>query len=335
MQMFFSGSWDGPNFLGLDPLDAASRWFSSAERALAEVHGVTDPKFFGRHKGCQIQLVPLRAAWGQELYQRPNLLTQKWLSLRRLSLQFLKATKPEAQAQLVRIASPLSTLFAEAGQEQLRGLTLANLFTQLADSATRGPLVDAVQAEVVSRVKQEAAEGRQKWKSWAKPSVAGGGRVAHRFSKGPAPPPLPVFEEADDQDLPQNRLSILVGQAALEQTLKEGIPIWTSAEREGEQHPLDWTVEDSLEPISAEQVLEAAVSFSPTTALGWDAFSPRLLLQLPRPLVEAFCGHPHCLGKESEGGSDAASADRFSRQAFGRSPTDRAASPLCEGLEQN
>ena len=45
---------------------------------------------------------------------------------------------------------------------------------------------------------------------------------------------------------------------------------------------------EATPPISAQDVLDATRTFPPSTGLGWDAFHPRLLLQLPLCLIEAF-----------------------------------------------
>eukprot|EP00959_Pyramimonas_sp_CCMP1952_P343760 7200505-Pyramimonas_sp.AAC.1 len=76
----------------------------------------------------------------------------------------------------------------------------------------------------------------------------------------------------------------LVRQQALDQTSKQRLPIWSSPRRQEEADPLSWTVNGDLAPITVDDALGAAASFSPSTASGWDSFSPRLLLQLLRPL---------------------------------------------------
>eukprot|EP00959_Pyramimonas_sp_CCMP1952_P422627 8853377-Pyramimonas_sp.AAC.1 len=67
------------------------QWFDAAESALGRMHGQDDKQYFGRAKGCQAQLAPLEASRGQELHRRSLPGTQRWLSLRRLTRQYMKA----------------------------------------------------------------------------------------------------------------------------------------------------------------------------------------------------------------------------------------------------
>lgn len=72
-----------------------------------------------------------------------------------------------------------------------------------------------------------------------------------------------------------------MGQAALEAELRTWLPLWVKASRQAETHPLNWDVELGLPSIAVADLRHAAETFPAGTALGWDSFHPRLLLQLP------------------------------------------------------
>ncbi|CAK0790834.1 unnamed protein product [Prorocentrum cordatum] len=53
------------------PMEAAAQWFDAAEAELVKLHELGEARgYAGRSSGCQIQKVPMQAAWGQDLNQR-------------------------------------------------------------------------------------------------------------------------------------------------------------------------------------------------------------------------------------------------------------------------
>ena len=227
------GEWHCPDFSSLPPERAASAWFSAAEEVLCLRNGLPaggDSKWCGRSGGCQVRLVPLRAAWGQDLHQRSNATTQAWLSIRRLATLYMKEASP--QDHIRESAMRWGKFFPDALGEQLRAWHSGDMFDRLDNLETPGEAVNLIQAEVDARLSVEAAEARKRWRSWAQRSVESGGRVAHRYSKGPSEPPQSILND------PEAEFPIpLVGQDALDQVLKDWLPTWCKPSRDEEAHP--------------------------------------------------------------------------------------------------
>ena len=104
--------WHCPD---LAPGQAAAARLEAAEEVLCLRNGYPlcgDSKWCGRSTGWRLQLVSLRASWGQDLHARSNPTTQGWPSIRRLAA--LRA-KPQAPG-----AAFWDKLFIGAQTEELR-----------------------------------------------------------------------------------------------------------------------------------------------------------------------------------------------------------------------
>eukprot|EP00959_Pyramimonas_sp_CCMP1952_P347497 7278514-Pyramimonas_sp.AAC.1 len=49
------------------------------------------PRYSGRAAGCRLEKVHLSCAWGKSARRKASALTQKWLTLRRVTMPWLRA----------------------------------------------------------------------------------------------------------------------------------------------------------------------------------------------------------------------------------------------------
>eukprot|EP00959_Pyramimonas_sp_CCMP1952_P306106 6406003-Pyramimonas_sp.AAC.1 len=68
------------------------------------------PRCSGRAAGCRREKVPLSCAWGKRVRRMASALTQKWLTLRRVTMQWLRAQDSTAPDRNAAISSAVARM---------------------------------------------------------------------------------------------------------------------------------------------------------------------------------------------------------------------------------
>ena len=105
-QPFVPGDVSGWTGFELEPGETldhlARRWFESAELYLCMFLAIPPAgreRYCGRAKGCRLEKVPVACEWGKSLRRQSSPLTQRWLSIRRLVTQWLRAEGKDSLPQ--------------------------------------------------------------------------------------------------------------------------------------------------------------------------------------------------------------------------------------------
>ena len=96
--------------------------------------------------------------------------------------------------------------------------------------------------EVDKRVRTDAADSAVSWKHFCTQSVADGGKVAHRYARGPEAAPTAILDTSGDVDMPVS------GKRALQVVMEDWLPCWMS--HANDESPENWDTVPALKPIT-------------------------------------------------------------------------------------
>ena len=118
----------------------------------------------------------------------------QWSSCKRLAALIACPTTPAAaRSQAQRQLLELNMGWRGAQQEPFRSMTTKAVVEHLRQRGLESPVLTAIGEECKAQLKIATSEAIASWQAFARESVAKGGRIAHRVSKGPKEPPPVVL----------------------------------------------------------------------------------------------------------------------------------------------
>eukprot|EP00959_Pyramimonas_sp_CCMP1952_P311327 6515475-Pyramimonas_sp.AAC.1 len=135
------------------------------------------PRYSGRAAGCLLEKVPLSCAWETSARRKASALTQKWITLRRVTLQWLRAqdsTAPDrdaASSSAVARMEEVGSVWRDSGEEEAESTqeavspsSHAAFLARLGAPDSRVELCVLLQRRAQQQTSKDASAARQSWK---------------------------------------------------------------------------------------------------------------------------------------------------------------------------
>ena len=282
--------------------DAYAIWAGKAEQEIANVTGVKVTKPGMRGIPARLVLKPVVHVRPPEKgSQSQSLKAAQWLFDRSSEVKFLWGQPPGCSAtRLEQIGVLLGHNFpgfvVEAELELLQSLRCLVLevrnckaepdpdpgrVDEVADELSS--LHEAIGAALKKQHQAAVADSTKKWREWVNAALKGAASAAHKFTREPEAW-CPTSALLEDGRITADPLGLLRAQGVLWKG------IWGASDSEFEDERRGPLVPpgEPLEPLSPEQLWEAANAFSPRTSAGVDGFHLRNVVFLSRAALGAL-----------------------------------------------
>ena len=283
--------------LALD--NAYMAWARVAEQEIAHCTGASVKRPGLRGVPAKLVLKPVVHTKASGKGKSPELRAAQWLFDRSSEVQHLWGSRPEAslprlQQLRVILEGNLPGFVIEACHSclsQLRQVVCEVILCKsgadhepcrLEEAAeSLSSLHEDIRSALGSQQQKEEAASSKLWKEWVEQALRGSASAAHRFTREPEAW-CPTTTLLEDGNITADPLGLLQAQGVLWKG------IWQASEEEDQEREPLLPSGEPLEPLTPEQLLQAAQAFPTKTSAGVDGFHLRNFVFLSRGGFEAL-----------------------------------------------